>query len=34
MTLEQAVSLAIRCGAFTVERAGAYPALPWAKDLF
>lgn len=31
--LEEAVNLAVRCGAFTVERAGAYPALPWAKDL-
>ncbi len=32
-TLEKAVSFAIRCGAITVTRPGAYPALPWANEI-
>ncbi|WP_020407689.1 carbohydrate kinase family protein [Hahella ganghwensis] len=30
---KQAVDFAVRCGAITVTRAGAYPALPWANEL-
>jgi len=31
--LNEAVAFAIRCGAITVTRPGAYPALPWANEL-
>ncbi|OZG72571.1 hypothetical protein BTA51_15790 [Hahella sp. CCB-MM4] len=29
----EAVNFAVRCGAITVTRPGAYPALPWANEL-
>ena len=32
-SFNQAITYAVRCGAITVTRPGAYPALPWANEL-